>query len=143
MKLCGVEVPSDRGLEGTSDADVALHAVIDALLGAAAQGDLGELFPSDEPRWSDTDSQDLLASARSTVEGAGFRIEGIDVTIIAESVRVAPHRRRMRLTLADALGIDEAVVSVKATSTDGMGHIGREEGIGATAVATLSVAGQE
>lgn len=138
LKLCGIEVSSDRGLVGTSDADVALHAVIDALLGAAARGDLGELFPSDEPRWQDADSRELLAVARSHIESAGFRTEAVDVTIIAQSVRIAPHRTQMRHTLADALGIDVAAVSVKATSTDGMGSIGRDEGIAATAVAVLA-----
>lgn len=143
VTLCGVEVSSDFGLVGTSDADVALHAVIDAILGASAQGDLGELFPSSDPRWRGADSKELLDVARSTVEEAGFRVDAVDVTIIAGSVRIAPRRREMRSVLASRLGIDEGAVSVKATSTDGMGAIGRDEGIAAVAVATLLKVAQE
>ena len=135
--LCGVEIDSSVGLFGTSDADVALHAVIDAILGASALGDVGELFPSSDPRWSGANSRDLLAAAAASVEEAGFRIDGLDVTIIAEDVRVAPHRYAMRTILSVTLGLEIGQVSVKATSTDGLGAIGRGEGIAASAVATL------
>lgn len=137
LVLCGVEVSLDRGLAGTSDADVGLHAVIDAILGASALGDLGELFPSADPRWAGANSRELLAVARTRVEEAGFRVTAVDVTILAETVRVAPHRNEMRRVLAAVLGLDVSDVSVKATSTDGMGPLGRDEGIAATAVATV------
>jgi 2-C-methyl-D-erythritol 2,4-cyclodiphosphate synthase len=140
IRLCGVDVPSDVGLLGTSDGDVALHAVIDAILGAAALGDIGELFPSGDPEWEDADSLDLLSIARSRVEAAGFSVTSIDVTVIAESVRVSPHRAAMRRALAAGLDVDVSCVSVKATSTDEMGWIGRGEGIAANAVATLNQA---
>ena len=137
IKLCGVEVASERGLLGTSDGDVALHAVIDSILGAAALGDIGELFPSSDASWSGADSRGLLVAARSILEEAGFRVHAVDVTIIAESVRVAPHRDEMRSVLADALGLALSAVSVKATSTDGMGSVGRGEGIASAAVASV------
>ncbi len=137
LVLCGVEVSSDRGLIGTSDADVGLHAVIDAILGASALGDLGELFPSADPQWAEADSAELLAIARALVEEAGFRVVAVDVTIIAETVRVAPHRRQMRDVLAASLQLQLSAVSVKATTTDGMGPLGRDEGIAAAAVATV------
>lgn len=137
LTLCGVEIVASGGLIGTSDGDVAVHAVIDAMLGAAALGDTGEHFPSSDPRWSGADSMDLLAATSDMIMHAGFEVSSVDVTIVAESVRIAPHRARMRSTLATALGISIDFVSVKATSTDGMGAIGRGEGIAATAVATL------
>ncbi len=137
LVLCGVEVSSDHGLIGTSDADVGLHALIDAILGASALGDLGELFPSADPRWAGADSVELLAVARAVVEEAGFRVAAVDVTIVSETVRVAPLRGEMRSILAASLGLDPSAVSVKATTTDGMGPIGRDEGIAATAVATV------
>jgi 2-C-methyl-D-erythritol 4-phosphate cytidylyltransferase/2-C-methyl-D-erythritol 2,4-cyclodiphosphate synthase len=124
-------------LVGTSDADVALHAVIDAILGATALGDIGELFPSTDPAWQGADSGKLLADANSRVQAAGFRVTSLDLTIIAESVRIAPHRDAMRRVLSAALGLEISGVSVKATSTDGMGAQGRGEGIAATAVATV------
>lgn len=141
MMLGGVAVASERGLEGTSDGDVALHALADALLGAAALGDLGMHFPSSDPRWAGADSRELLARVMAEVQGAGYAVQSVDVTIIAETVRVAPHRDAMRATIAAVLLVDVAQVSVKATTTDGMGFLGRDEGVAATAVAVLTPAG--
>ena len=143
LMLCGVEVPSGPGLVATSDGDVALHAVIDSILGAAALGDLGEHFPSSDPRWHGVASRVLLVLARDLVEESGRVVSNIDVTIVAESVLIAPHRFAMREVLADSLGLDLDAVSVKASSTDGMGFVGRDEGIAATAVATLEDAGPQ
>lgn len=136
--LLGVTLPEARSLAGTSDADVAAHAVADAILGAAALGDLGEHFPSGDPQWRNADSMGILAAVVAMVRAAGHGIGNIDVTIVAESVRVSPHRDQMRVRLAEVLGIEVEAVSVKATSTDGMGFVGRDEGILATAVAALT-----
>ncbi len=136
----GVAVDAGRGVEATSDGDVAAHAVADAVLGAAALGDLGDLFPSDDPRWQGADSMELLAEVVARVTAAGLRVASVDVTVIAERVRVAPHREVIRARLAEVLGIDASAVSVKATSTDGLGFIGRDEGIAALAVALLAEA---
>lgn len=133
----GVEVASDRGVEATSDGDVVAHAVADALLGAAALGDIGELFPSADPRWKDADSMSLLGEVVGRVAAAGFVIVSIDVTVVAESVRISPHRAAIRTALAATLGISLESVSCKATTTDGMGFIGRDEGIAAVAVVTV------
>lgn len=135
--LGGVEVDAERGLEGTSDADVLCHALADALLGAAALGDLGEHFPGSDPRWQGADSLQLLRHTVALVTEAGFEIESVDATVIAETVRVADHRGAIRATLAVVLGIDLDRVSIKATTTDAMGFLGRDEGIAATAVAML------
>ncbi len=137
MRICGVVVDEMVGLEGTSDADVALHAVADALLGAAALGDLGQYFPSDDPQWADADSADLLARIVKMVDDRGISIHHVDVTVIAQSVRISPHRAAMRQRLADILRTPLAHLSVKATTTDGMGFLGRDEGIAAMAVVTL------
>lgn len=136
LVLCGVELESDVGLEGHSDADVALHALCDALLGAAARGDIGHHFPPGDERWRDADSLDLL---RRVGEQLGdYAIGNVDVTVIAERPRLAPHVEAMRTRLADALGIGVGRVSVKATTNEGLGFIGRGEGIAALAVATIS-----
>jgi 2-C-methyl-D-erythritol 2,4-cyclodiphosphate synthase len=132
--LCGVAVEHDRGVEATSDGDVATHALIDALLGAIALGDLGRYFDSDHPSMQGVSSMELLARALRLVEDQGYGVGNVDVTVVSESVRVAPQREEMRVSLASALGIDVATVSVKATSTDGMGAIGADEGIAATAM---------
>jgi 2-C-methyl-D-erythritol 2,4-cyclodiphosphate synthase len=131
LVLGGVEVPHERGLVGHSDADVLTHAVIDALLGAAGQGDIGALFPDDEERWRDADSIDLLRTAVGTVSG---RITNIDATLICEQPRIGPLRAEMERNLAEATS---ARVSVKATSNEGMGWIGRGEGIACIAVASV------
>jgi 2-C-methyl-D-erythritol 2,4-cyclodiphosphate synthase len=140
LKLAGIEVAADRGLIGTSDADVAVHALIDALLGAAALGDIGTYFPSSDPRWKGADSLDLLAEVVATVTEAGYQIGSVDLTIVAQTVRVAPHREAMRARLAGALGTAVGSISVKATTTDALGFLGRDEGIGATAVAVIQKA---
>jgi 2-C-methyl-D-erythritol 2,4-cyclodiphosphate synthase len=135
--LGGVSVDPDRGVVGTSDADVLAHAVADALLGAAALGDLGELFPSSDPRWEDADSMELLAEVVERIGAAGFRVGSVDCTIIAESVAVSPYRGAIRDRLAGVLDVGRQAVSVKATSTDGLGFIGRDEGLAAVVVAVL------
>jgi 2-C-methyl-D-erythritol 2,4-cyclodiphosphate synthase len=129
--LGGVEIEHERGLTGHSDADVLTHAVIDALLGAAGQGDIGTLFPDDEERWRDADSIDLLSTVVGTIGG---RIVNIDATLVCEAPRLAPHRAEMERILAE---VTSARVSVKATTNEGMGWIGRGEGIACMAVASV------
>lgn len=129
LVLGGVEIDHPQGLAGHSDADVLTHAVIDALLGAAGQGDLGTLFPDDDERWRDADSIDLLRTAVGTVPG---RIVNVDATVVCEQPRLAPHRAEIERILAE---VTSARVSVKATTNEGMGWIGRGEGIACIAVA--------
>jgi 2-C-methyl-D-erythritol 2,4-cyclodiphosphate synthase len=129
--LGGVEIAHERGLSGHSDADVLTHAVIDALLGAAGQGDIGTLFPDDDERWRGADSVDLLRTVVGTIGG---RIANVDATLICEEPRLAPHRAEMERVLAEATS---ARVSVKATTNEGMGWIGRGEGIACIAVASV------
>lgn len=136
--LGGVVVDSDRGVEATSDGDVLAHAAADALLGAAALGDLGTLFPSDDPRWRGADSMGLLAAVAARVADAGFRVASLDATVIAERVRVSPHRAAIRSRLAAVLGTAVEAVSVKGTTTDGLGFLGRDEGLAAVVVAVLA-----
>lgn len=137
--LAGVVVDRARGVEATSDGDVAVHALIDALLGAGALGDLGVHYPSeDHPRWSGARSMDLLADTVRRLRAADLAVGTVDVTVIAQSVRVGPHRAEMRVALAAALGVGLEAVSVKATTTDHLGFIGRDEGIAAIAVATVA-----
>jgi 2-C-methyl-D-erythritol 2,4-cyclodiphosphate synthase len=131
LVLGGVEIDHPRGLAGHSDADVLAHAVIDALLGAAGLGDLGTLFPDDEERWRDADSIDLLRTVVGTVSG---RIVNIDATVVCEQPRLAPHRAEMERILAEATS---ARANVKATTNEGMGWIGRGEGIACIAVVSL------
>ncbi len=137
LLLCGVVVDRGMGLVGTSDGDVAAHALADALLGAAALGDLGTHFPSTDPRWEGADSMALLGRVRELVVEAGHAVGNVDVTIVAEEVRVAPHRTAMRRRLAGVLDVPVTAVSVKATTTDGLGILGAGEGIAALAVAQL------
>ena len=129
--LGGVEIEHERGLEGHSDADVLTHAVIDALLGASGGGDIGSLFPDDEERWRDADSIDLLRTVVGMIAG---RIVNVDATLICEQPRLAPHRAEMERILAEATS---ARVSVKATTNEGMGWIGRGEGSACMAVASV------
>jgi 2-C-methyl-D-erythritol 4-phosphate cytidylyltransferase/2-C-methyl-D-erythritol 2,4-cyclodiphosphate synthase len=136
--LGGVQIPHTRGLVGHSDGDAALHAVINALLGAAGRGDIGEWFPSTEERWRGARSVDLLRHVWSTLAAAGWRVENVDITIVASEPRLAPYRDVMRETLASALGVLPDVVSMKATTTDGVGALGRGEGVLALATALLS-----
>jgi 2-C-methyl-D-erythritol 2,4-cyclodiphosphate synthase len=131
LVLGGVEIEHERGLSGHSDADVLTHAVIDALLGAAGQGDIGSLFPDDEERWRDADSIDMLSTVVGTIGG---RILNIDATVVCEAPRLGPHRAEMERNLAD---VTSARVSVKATTNEGMGWIGRGEGIACIAVASV------
>jgi 2-C-methyl-D-erythritol 2,4-cyclodiphosphate synthase len=131
LVLGGVEIEHERGLDGHSDADVLTHAAIDALLGAAGMGDIGTLFPDDEERWRDADSIDLLHTVVGTIAG---RIVNIDATLVCEEPRIGPHRAEMERLLAEATS---ARVSVKATTNEGMGWIGRGEGIACIAVASV------
>ena len=137
LVLGGVEIAHETGLAGHSDADVLTHAVIDALLGAAGLGDIGEHFPDDDERWRGARSLDLLERVRELVRGAGLVVANVDATVVVERPRLAPHRAAMREALAGALRIDPAMVSVKATTGEGMGFVGRGEGAVALAVATL------
>ncbi len=135
--LGGVEIPHEVGLEGHSDADVLTHAIIDALLGAAALGDIGEHFPDTDERYRDADSIELLREAVGRVAAAGLAIVNVDATVIIEQPKLAAHREAMRATLAGALGVGAEFVNVKATRGEGMGFIGRGEGAAALATATL------
>ncbi len=137
LVIGGVVVAGGRSVEATSDGDVALHALIDAILGAGALGDLGLHFPSSDPRWHGVSSIDMLVEAKRLLSERGLRVATVDVTVIAESVRITPQREDMRTRIAATLEVDISAVSVKATSTDGMGFIGRDEGIAATAVVTV------
>lgn len=138
LLLAGVVVDETRGLLGTSDGDVVAHAVADALLGAAALGDMGDHFPSSDPQWHGADSMDLLRRVVTLVFDRAWDIVNVDVTVVAQEVRIAPHREAMGDQIAEALRLARQEVSVKATSTDGLGFIGRDEGIAAVAVAMLS-----
>jgi 2-C-methyl-D-erythritol 2,4-cyclodiphosphate synthase len=138
LVLGGVEIPHERGLEGHSDADVLTHAVIDALLGAAGLGDIGEHFPDTDPRYRDADSLELLETVLTTVIAAGFEVENVDSTVIMQAPKLGPHRQEIRERLALALNLPVGRVNVKATTGEGMGFVGRGEGVAALAVASLS-----
>ena len=135
--LGGIEIPHARGLEGHSDGDVLLHAVASALLGALGDGDLGRHFPSSDPALAGIASRAILERVVARVRAAGLAIGNVDATLVAQEPRLAPHLEKMQASLADALGADPARVNLKATSTDGLGSIGRGEGIAALAVALL------
>lgn len=137
LVLGGIELESQRGLAGHSDGDVIAHALIDALLGAASLGDIGSLFPSDDPQLEGASSLGLLGRAYDDVRRAGFELVNADCVLIGEEPRIAPFRFRMETELARALGVDTARVSVRATTTDGLGFTGRGEGLAAQAVALL------
>ncbi|HEY6780126.1 MAG TPA: 2-C-methyl-D-erythritol 2,4-cyclodiphosphate synthase [Thermoleophilaceae bacterium] len=141
LVLGGVTVPSERGLAGHSDADVLTHAVIDALLGAAALGDIGQHFPDTDERWRDADSLELLRAVRALLGERGFAPVNLDATVICETPKLAPHRDAMRAALAAGAGLELDAVSVKFTTGEGMGFVGRGEGIAALAIATLSPGG--
>jgi 2-C-methyl-D-erythritol 2,4-cyclodiphosphate synthase len=138
LVLGGVEIPSPIGLDGHSDADVLLHALGDALLGAAGLGDLGELFPPNEPRWKDADSTELLLTIVAKVESRGFRVVNCDLTLIAESPKLAPYRSPIRERVAALLGVEPDAVGIKATTNEGLGALGRGEGMAALAVVLLA-----
>lgn len=137
LVLGGVELPSDLGLLGHSDADVICHALIDALLGAAGLGDIGSLFPDTDPRFKDARSIDLLRDTTARCRAAGWRVGNADVTLLAQAPRLAPYRDRIRSSLAEALGVDAGAVSVKGKTPDHLGAIGRGEGMAAQAVVLL------
>ena len=138
LVLGGVVIPHDRGLDGHSDADAVAHAVTDALLGAAALGDIGTHFPPSDDRWRDADSIALLERAVALLVERGLSPVNVDVTVICETPRIGPHVPAMRARLAAALGVGEAAVSVKGKTNEGMGWIGRGEGIAAMAVALVA-----
>jgi len=132
-----VEIECEKGLGGHSDADVLLHAVIDALLGAAGLSDIGHYFPPDDPSFAGADSRELLSRTVQMIGPLGYAVGNVDATVIAEEPRLAPYIKVMRQRLADVLGIDESRVSVKATTNEGVGEVGRGEAIAALAVALL------
>ncbi|MFB6098789.1 MAG: 2-C-methyl-D-erythritol 2,4-cyclodiphosphate synthase [Salinibacter sp.] len=135
--LGGVEIPHESGLAGHSDADVLLHAVADALLGAAALGDLGAHFPDTEATWEGTDSQTLLRRVVRRVQDEGYAPHNVDATVLLQRPKLRPHVETIRDNVAAVLGVDSGLVSVKATTTEGLGFVGREEGVAAQAVCTL------
>ena len=137
LVIGGVEIQYEKGLAGHSDADVLLHAICDALLGAAALGDIGSHFPDNHPEYQDVDSRVLLRATAQKVAAAGFKIVNIDSTIVAQAPRMAPHVAKMTGNIASDLGLQPAAVSVKATTTEKLGYIGRGEGIAAQAIALL------
>jgi 2-C-methyl-D-erythritol 2,4-cyclodiphosphate synthase len=137
LKLGGVLIPSEVGLLGHSDADAICHAVTDAILGAAGLGDIGEMFPDTDPANKGRDSIGMLEDAVKRIATAGYGVHQVDVSVVAETPRLAPHREKIRARLAFALGIESASVSVKGKSNEGMGWIGRKEGLACIAVATL------
>jgi 2-C-methyl-D-erythritol 2,4-cyclodiphosphate synthase len=136
LVIGGVEIPYERGLDGHSDSDVLAHAVIDALLGAAGIGDIGEHFPDTDERWRDADSMQLLARVVERVQADGFDVLNVDCTVVMEAPKLLPYKPAIREALAAVLGIELARVNVKASTGEGMGFVGRGEG-----VATLAVAG--
>lgn len=138
LVLGGVDIPHDRGLEGHSDADVVLHAIADAILGAAALGDIGTHFPPSDERWRGADSRDLLRISTTHVRDAGWHVVNIDVTVIAEAPKINPYVAAMRAELGRCLGLEADAISVKATTNEGMGFVGRGEGIAAIATATIA-----
>ncbi len=135
--LGGVEIPFEKGLEGHSDADVLAHAAADALLGAAALGDIGLHFPPGDPKYKDADSIELLRAVKDMVLEKGYKVGNIDATLILEKPKISPHVSKMRCIMAQALGVDEDKVSLKATTTEGMGFTGRGEGIACMASALV------
>jgi 2-C-methyl-D-erythritol 2,4-cyclodiphosphate synthase len=137
LVLGGVEIPHPQGLVGHSDADAVAHALTDAILGAAAAGSIGQLFPDSDPRWQGADSLVLLREAYAAVRAKGFRFVQADVTVICEQPKILPHADAMRARLAAALDADPADIGIKGKTNEGMGFIGRGEGIATIAVATL------
>jgi 2-C-methyl-D-erythritol 2,4-cyclodiphosphate synthase len=138
LQLGGVVVPSKVGLEGHSDGDVVLHAVVDALFGAVSEADIGEHFPPGDEKWRGADSRDFVRRAMEIVEEHGFGVVNCDVTIIGERPRIGPHRGTLRASLAGMLKVPVSEVSVKATTTEGLGFTGRGEGLAAMAIVLLT-----
>lgn len=141
LKLCGRTIPGEPGLEGHSDADVGLHAVADAILGALALGDIGDHFPDSDPQWAGAESTAFVSRALEIAAAKGFELVNCDLTFIGERPRISPHRESLRASLADSLGVPESAVSVKATTTEGLGFAGRAEGLAALAVVLLATGG--
>ncbi|MEK7379402.1 MAG: 2-C-methyl-D-erythritol 2,4-cyclodiphosphate synthase [Gemmatimonadota bacterium] len=137
LVLGGIEIPHSAGLIGHSDADAVTHALIDALLGAAGAGDIGQLFPDTDPTWAGANSIELLRQAVKRVRAQGYQPVQADITVIAEAPQLGPHRTRMIAALAPVLGIEESAISIKAKTNEGMGWIGRGEGVAVLAVATV------
>lgn len=137
VTLCGVHVPHDRGLTGHSDADVAMHAITDAIYGAVAEGDIGQHFPPSDPQWKGAESTTFLKHATALADRRGFRIANVDATIICESPRIGPHVHSMRTRLSEIIGLARDRISVKATTSEQLGFTGRGEGIAAIATAAL------
>jgi 2-C-methyl-D-erythritol 2,4-cyclodiphosphate synthase len=135
--LCGVEVPFEMGPDGHSDADVPLHALMDALLGAAAMGDIGKLFPDTDDKWKDADSVEMLRAVYGKIKAAGYKIVNCDITVIAQKPKLRPYIDVMRKNVADALETDIGNVSVKATTEENLGFTGRLEGLSAHAVCII------
>ncbi len=138
--LGGVAIPFDRGLAGHSDADVLTHALIDALLGAMADGDIGTHFPDSDPQWQGVSSLQLLGSVMERVRDTGWRVGNVDLTVVAEAPRLGPHREAIGRSLAGVLGVDSGAVSIKAKTAEGLGPEGAGEAISAQAVVLLTVA---
>lgn len=136
--LGGVEIPHERGLLGHSDADVVLHAIADALLGAAALGDIGRHFPPTDPRWAEMDSREIVRRAVALLAEIGMEPVHVDVTVVAEAPRINPHLTAMQAAIGACVGLPPETISVKATTNERMGFVGREEGIAALAVATIA-----
>ncbi|MDJ0950491.1 MAG: bifunctional 2-C-methyl-D-erythritol 4-phosphate cytidylyltransferase/2-C-methyl-D-erythritol 2,4-cyclodiphosphate synthase [Alphaproteobacteria bacterium] len=141
VMLCGVKIPHEQGLAGHSDADVGLHALTDAVLGAIGAGDIGSHFPPSDPQWKGAPSDIFLARAAELIAGTGGRIVAVDLTVICEAPRIRPHHAAMVERVAEILGLERGRVSVKATTTEGLGFTGRGEGIAAQAVATVRLGG--
>jgi 2-C-methyl-D-erythritol 2,4-cyclodiphosphate synthase len=141
LVLGGVTVLSDRGLTGHSDADVLTHAIIDALLGAAALGDIGDHFPDSDPKWKDARSVELLTTVRDKIAQRGYAIRSVDAAVQCEAPRLGPYRDRMRAELAAAMRVDRSQVNVKFGTNEGMGFVGRGEGVACMATATIEWVG--
>lgn len=137
LVLGGVRIPSERGLAGHSDADVVAHALMDAVLGALREGDIGQLFPDDDPAFEGADSLVLMSRVAQLARERGWRVADVDCTIAAQAPKLAPYRDQMRARMAEALGVPVDAVGVKATTTERLGFVGREEGIAAWTVALL------
>lgn len=139
LVLGGVTIPHTKGLFGHSDADVLIHAICDALLGAAGQGDIGRHFPDTDPQYKNADSRVLLRQVRVLLSQAGYEVHNVDATVIAQAPKLVPHMEQMRANVAADLGVEPSRVNIKATTTEGLGFAGREEGIAAHAVALVDL----
>jgi 2-C-methyl-D-erythritol 4-phosphate cytidylyltransferase/2-C-methyl-D-erythritol 2,4-cyclodiphosphate synthase len=138
LVLCGIEIPFEKGLLGHSDADVAVHALMDAMLGAAAMGDIGRHFPDTDDAYKGISSMILLQKVRELIEQEGFRLGNADITIMAQRPKLSPYIEKMRTNIAAVLGMDAGSINVKATTTEKLGFVGRQEGIAAEAVCTIN-----